>query len=56
MQSADAKTSLEKFKKRICPQKVEKTTSKSWLLMAVGSVFFSLQPRLPKIAQMFILV
>ena len=53
---ADAKIFIKEFKKKFCPQKVEKTTSKSWLLMAVGSVFFSLQPRLPKIAQMFILV
>ena len=53
--NADAKIFLKKLKKNFCPQKVEKTTSKSCLLMAVGS-FFSLQPRLPKTAQKFISV
>ena len=38
-----------------CPQKVEKTTSKSCILMVVGR-FFSLQPRLPKAAQNLISV
>ena len=44
---------LKCFKKNLknffCPQKVEKTTPKSCILMEVG-IFFSLQPRLPKTA------
>ena len=44
---------LKNLKMFFCPQKVEKNTSKSCILMAVGS-FFSLQPRLPKTAQNFI--
>ena len=30
--------------KNYCPQKVEKNTPKSWILMAVGSFFFSAAP------------
>jgi hypothetical protein len=32
------------LKKKICPQKVEKTTQKSCILMAVGNFFFSVAP------------
>ena len=39
--NADAKIFLEKLKKNLCQQKVEKNTSKSCILMAVGSFFFS---------------
>jgi len=37
--SADAKTFSEKLEMFFCPQKVEKTTSKSFILMAVGNFF-----------------
>ena len=53
--NADAKIFLENLKKNLCQQKVEKTTSKRCLLMAVG-FFFSLQPRQPKTAQNLISV
>ena len=45
--SADAKISLKKSKLLFCPQKVEKTTTKSCILMAVGS-FFLCSPNCPK--------
>ena len=41
--SADAKTFFKIFLEFFCPQKVEKTTPKSCILMAVGS-FFSAAP------------
>ena len=46
---------LKNLKFFFCPQKVEKNTPKSCILMAVGS-FFTLQPRLPKKTQNFISV
>ena len=51
----DKKYFYKNLKKYFCPQKVEKTTPKSCILMAVGR-FFSLQPLLPKTAQNFISV
>ena len=46
--NADAKIFLEKLKKKFCPQKVEKASQKSCILMAVGSFFFLCSPVCPK--------